>query len=228
MSPVVVAAVIIGALVVIGLATYFSRDARLRRAMKAVPLSTIAGATEGARVRIVGRVLARDRVLRGPLSHRECVAFRVLVETRRQSGKSSHWVKTIDEHQEVDFVLEDETGRARVESRGSDFLIVLDHSDSSGFLNDASPELEAFLSERGHQSTSFLGMNKTMRYREGALETGEQIAVVGLAHWEDDPEAGAIDTGGGGFRDAVRKKRLVLTASEGAALHASDDQATHG
>jgi hypothetical protein len=105
---------------------------------------------------------------------------------------------------------------------------VLDHSDSSGFLNDASPELEAFLSERGHQSTSFLGMNKTMRYREGALETGEQIAVVGLAHWEDDPEAGAIDTGGGGFRDAVRKKRLVLTASEGAALHASDDQATHG
>lgn len=227
MSPLVIACVVGAGIVLIGLTMYFSRDAQLRRAMQAVPLSTVAGATEGARVRIVGRVVERDRTLAGPLSHRRCVAFRVLVETRRQSGKSSHWVKTIDEHQEVDFVLEDETGRARVESRGSDFLIVLDHSESSGFLNDATPELEEFLVARGHTSTSFLGTNKTMRYHEGALEIGEQIAVVGLAHWEDDPEAGAIDTGGGGFRDAIRKKRLVLTASEGSPLHASDDQATH-
>ncbi len=226
-SPLVIGIAVAVAVVGIGAVTYFSREAQLRRAMKAVPLSTVAGATEGARVRIVGRVVQRDHVLDAPLSQRRCVAFRVLVETRRQSGKSSHWVKTIDEHSEVDFILEDETGRARVEAPGGEFLIVLDHSESSGFLNDATPELEEFLTARGHTSTSFIGMNKTMRYREGALELGEQIAVVGLARWEDDPEAGAVDAGGGGFRDAARKKRLVLTASEGAPIHASDDQATH-
>lgn len=227
MSPVLFGGIAVVVVLIVGLGMYFSHEAQLRRAMRSVPLSTIAGATEGARVRIVGSVVRRERVLASPLSHRECVAFRVLVETQRRTGKSSHWVKTIDEHDEVDFVLEDETGRARVEVPGGAFLIVLDHSESSGFLNDATPELESFLSDRGHTSTSFLGLNKSMRYREGALELGEKIAVVGLAHWEDDPEAGAIDTGAGGFRDAVRKKRLVLTASEGQPLHASDDVSTH-
>jgi hypothetical protein len=227
MSGIVAGLVLLVIIVAIAIGMYFSPEAQLRRSMKSVTVSTVAGAAEGTRVRIVGRVARRERVLAAPLSHRNCVAFRVLVETRRQSGKSSHWVRTIDEHEEVDFLLEDDTGRARVEVRGGAFLIVLDHSESSGFMNDATHELESFLADRGHTSTSFLGLNKTMRYREGALELGEQIAVVGLAHWEDDPEAGAIDTGAGGFRDAVRKKRLVLTATEGQPLHASDDPTTH-
>ena len=53
----------------------------------------------------------------------------------------------------------------------------------SGFLNDATPDLERFLSERGCTSTGILGTNRTMRYKEGTLEQKEKFVVVGKGHW---------------------------------------------
>ncbi|MBX7191130.1 MAG: E3 ubiquitin ligase family protein [Sandaracinaceae bacterium] len=211
--------------VVVGLAAmFFSEAAQTRRAMLRVPRSNVSAAIDGELVRLVGRVVELDPALDAPLSHRRCVAFRVLVETKQSTGKSSHWVSTIDQRESVRFVLEDESGRARIEAAQSKLLVELDEEQGSGFLNDATPELEAYLAEHGKESTNFLGLNKSMRYREGVLALGETVAVLGVARWEDDPDAGAVDMGQAGFRDAPRKKRLVLEpANDG--LYASDDPA---
>lgn len=204
------------------IANHFSERATTLRAMSAATRTSIEDAKDGATVRLVGRVawLAQER-LASPLSGRACVAFRVHVETRVRGRKSSYWRTTIDERESVDFVLEDPSGRAIVRARGGKLLIDLDHHRSSGTFHDATPELRGYLAEHGQDSTGLLGLNKPMRYREGVLEVGETVAVVGVARWEDDPDDGAIETPGG-FRDAVRRKRLVIEPAADGNLYASD------
>ncbi len=221
---------VVGIVVVVlgfmGIASYFSEGATTLRAMRAAPQVRIAGAKDGAKVRLVGRVASHgEERLAAPLSGRACVAFRVHVEERVRGRKSSHWRTMLDEREAVDFVLEDKSGRAIVCARGGKLLIDLDHRQGSGTFHDATPALESYLAQHGQQSTGMLGFNKQLRYREGALEIGETVAVVGVARWEDDPGAASEPVG---FRDASRKKRLVIEPGPDGALYASDTLAATG
>jgi len=208
------------------ISTYYSEESTTLRAMRAAPQVRIGDAKDGARVRLVARVSSHgDERLAAPLSGRACVAFRVHVEERVRGRKSSHWRTMIDERESVDFVLEDPSGRAIVRARGAKLLIDLDHRQGSGTFHDATPALESYLARHGQQSTGLLGFNRPMRYREGALDIGETVSVVGVARWEDDPGASIEPVG---FRDASRRKRLVIEPGPDGALYASDTIAATG
>lgn len=120
------------------------------------------------------------------------------------------------------FVCEGEH-RALVKTDLAQPILDEDASFSSGFLNDATPELEAFLADRGHSSQGWV-FNKTMRYREGVVEAGETVAVVGVGRWERDPEANA--RAGAGYRQADLPTRLVLEAPDDGPLLLSDEYRT--
>ncbi|MFK7985611.1 MAG: hypothetical protein AB8I08_06230 [Sandaracinaceae bacterium] len=198
---------------------YFSADQRAKRAIRAVALSRISEAGDGERVRVVGQIELEAPVT-SPLSGRKCAYWRVLVEERRNSGKNNTWRTLIDEHDGVDFLLRDPTGLAVVEAMHVTAVLEKDGTGGSGFLRDPSPQLEAFLAERGHDTKGWF-FNKTIRYYEGVAEPGELIAVVGVAKWERDPDAST--RAGEGYREAHVPKRLRIRAPEdGTALLLSD------
>lgn len=212
-----------GAVAVIGLVTlggwYFSADQRARRAIKAAAVRTIPDVIEGERARVVGEVELIGSLV-APLSARTCGYWRVIVQERR-GGKNKRWVTLVDEHEGVDFFVRDGANKALVKTIHSQAVLEQDAGYSSGFLNDATPELEAFLSQRGHSTQGWV-FNKDMRYREGVIEAGETVAVVGTGRWERDPDQGP--RAGAGYRDAEMPKRLVLQAPEdGSPLLLSDE-----
>ncbi len=198
---------------------FFSADQRHRRAMQEVPRRPIAEVVEGEIARVVGKVRVSAPVV-APLSGRSCAYFRVLVQERRKRGKGSYWVDVVDEAGGVDFLLEDDTGRAVVKVDRAKAVLEGDESGHSGFLSEPSAELVAFLEARGHSAQGWV-FNKTIRYREGIAEEGETVAVVGKGRWERDPDE--RPQAGDGYREAVMPERLVLEAPADGPLLLGDE-----
>lgn len=196
---------------------YFSKAARTRRALRSTERTLVADAIEGTLVKIAGRVKFVGESMEAPLSGRPCAVWEVVIEENRSSGQSSHWKTIISDYEAQHFVVEDESGKALVKPVVPQLALEQDARYRSGTFNDAPPELERFLSSRGHSSTGILGFNKSMRYREGVVEEGEQVAVYGVCRWEHDP---APTTGGAGYRDAPR--RLVIESPSESPLLISD------
>ncbi len=221
-DPLLMIALLGGGGVIAGLFWYFSAHQRAIRKIRGVAITRVADAKDGEWVRLVGTVQAGTRTLSAPLSGRACGYFDVQVQVRVSRGKSSHWRSLFHEIESVDFVLDDGSGQAQIQTQHFSCAVVRDHHRTSGTFNDAGEDLIELLARHGHEPTNMLGMNKTMRYDEGVLEPGEQIAVIGRARWEDDPSPGAVAPASGGYRGSNRAKRLVLEASD-QPVHASDD-----
>lgn len=198
---------------------YFSADQKARRAMRSVPRLDIEHVSEGEKARIVGTVEVGETVA-APLSGRACAYWRVTVQEQRGGGKNRHWVTIIDEHDGVDFFLKDGKAKALIETVHVQAVLEKDGKFSSGFLNDAGPELEAFLAERGHSSQGWV-FNKNMRYHEGVVEPGEIVCAVGVGRWERDPDEQA--SAGAGYREAQMPKRLRLVSPDDGPLLLSDE-----
>jgi len=175
-------------------------------------------------VKICGRLRYVGEPRIAPLSGRRCGAWRVEVDEYRRSGKSGSWHNVITELDAGEIELDDGTGRARVNALGAQLVIVKDAHYTSGTFNDASAVLERYLARHGHESTGFLGLNKGLRYKEGVLEEGEDVAVLGLARWEHDP---SVDSRGArGYRELPR--RLVIDTAPDGQLIVCDDPAVLG
>ncbi|MCA9666675.1 MAG: hypothetical protein KC503_13845 [Myxococcales bacterium] len=166
---------------------FFSRAAKAKQALKQSVAVSLSEAIDNMVVKIVGRLELVDPAnpLIGPLSERPCAHYALTVE--QKSGKSSSTI--IDEKQTQDFWLVDETGRALVQAEGAQILLTIDARRKSGTGKDAPPRLEKMLEERGKKSKGWV-FNKNLRYREGALEPGETIAVMGLCRVQSDPQGG--------------------------------------
>lgn len=176
---------------IIGIAAMASsrKDLRRRRRILDTPTSPIAEAPGSGLVEIKGRVLPGDQgLVRAPFSARSVVWFRVTVEELRNSGKSSTWVKVVSEVDGRTFYVDDGSGQtARVVPSGAN--VILDKQDvaRSGTFRDAPPALEAFLQQRGVKSTSWFGLNKSMRYEEETLAPGDSLYALGRAKREPGP-----------------------------------------
>lgn len=195
----VVAAAIIGALFV------FTDERALRQRLIKAPRKAIADVQKNEVVKIVGRLELEGEPLHAPLSGRECALFDVLVREKR--GRGNSWYTVIRETRMREFFVADDSGRARVRMSRVEVLVVRDEHQDSGFLDDATPEQEAYLARHG-QYTEGVIMNRTLRYEEGVLEEGEMVAVLGRARWE------TVDG----------EERLVMEAIDSQnALVASDD-----
>lgn len=203
----IIAIVVIAIVVLI---VFFNQDARVKRALRRVPLVRIVDFSDGAEARLVGKVLLLEEFC-APLSGRPCAHYHLEIEHRRSSGKSSHWVTIIDDAKTVDFIVDDGSGRAIVETGQSQFAVVRDANARSGTFKDATPELEKLLQQYGESSSGLLGFNKTLRYREGVIEAEEMVAVFGKGQW---------------IKDSGGKRQLVISKPAETMVLISDDPST--
>lgn len=87
---------------------------RMKRALAGARRVRIADVGDGQMVKLVARVELPSSPLAGPLSDRQCAAYDAVVEEYRRGNKSSSWQPRHREQRLTEFVLVDESGRARV------------------------------------------------------------------------------------------------------------------
>ncbi|MBL8951581.1 MAG: hypothetical protein JNK82_12440 [Myxococcaceae bacterium] len=146
-------------------------------------------------VEVKGRVKGKTGLLTSPLAKVQCVYYRFHVEEQVRRGKNTYWETRIDDKQCCGLLIED-ASQAHVEVNllAADLILKPDAHAKSGFLKDATPELEATLSSYGHSSQGFL-FNRTLRYTETYLEVGDEMYVLGTAQ-HDGGGGAVIDKGG--------------------------------
>lgn len=215
--PLVVVACLLGGSLIWRL--YFSRAAAARRALKAVQRVTVAGAPDGRLVKLVGTLrYAHHPLLMAPISERGCALYQVLIREQKRSGSKGVW-ETIIEASECQrcFWLEDHTGRALIKPVLTQVALVLDSHQRTGIFSDPTPQLDAFLLEHGQDTKGWL-FTRNLKVEEGVLEEGEQVAVMGLARWEPDPDPRAPAAG-------LRRRamRLVVTDPPDGPMLLSDE-----
>ena len=165
---------------------FYSKRARNLRALRKVPLRTVREAMRcGGVVRLRGRLRLAEHHLEAPLTGRPCAWYEVKVQEHSHQHQT-RWDTLIEERDGVDFLLEDDTGVARVSGLEVRAAITADASFSSGLLNEPDARQVAFL-ESHEESPTETFFNRTLRYREGILEEGEFICVAGVCR---PPEAG--------------------------------------
>jgi hypothetical protein len=216
------ALVVVGAMA--GAGWYFSEHQQRLRELEGVDVTRVADAKEGDVVRVVGVLRSAGHLLEAPLSHRSCAYYDVRVSELVSHGKSSRWVERFREVEARPFLVEDESGRAWIDTKTFVCAIVRDANQSSGTFRDASEDMVRLLERHGMDATGFLGLNRAIKYDEGVLEPGERVTVLGRARWEDDPDGEAAHEHGGGYRVSARRRRLVIEPGV-RPVRASDDPA---
>ncbi len=200
----------------------FGEAVRNWRALRNAPRLPISEVKEGQIAKVVGRLrLAGSEPLVAPFTSRPCAYYEVKVDQKKSSGKSSYWEKIINTMEaQPSFFVEDDSGKALVTLDSHQVLLTMDAFFKSGILNDASDRLKAFLMRHGESSQGWV-FNKTIRYKEGVLEEGELVAVLGLCSWEPDPNPPPGAGGYGGYRDMPM--RLHIKAATEKQMLVSDD-----
>ncbi|WP_066632274.1 hypothetical protein [Labilibacter marinus] len=188
-NPIVIIIIAAVAFIIFG-SIYFSKKAIIKRKLKKATYKRISHFRDGDTAKIVGKVELVDKALIAPLSNRECAHYHITVEQKKSSGKNSHWSTIIDESQTCNYVIREGEHYAFINSSHMKSYIVKDRDYSSGTFNDATEELEKYLNSKGHESENFLGLNKSIRYKEGILESNEEIAVLGQGHWKTGAQLG--------------------------------------
>jgi hypothetical protein len=203
-----------------------AKDAATRRALKLSKRIAIGKIRDGATVKICGRLAYAQVPLVAPLSGRRCAAWEVVVarkvttETLRGGG-GTRWEELISEQRSQDFTLDDGTGLALVKARSPMMALYRDACFRSGAGEAATSRLEAFLARHGRSSTSALGARYELVYHEGVLEEGEQVAVLGTARLEADPDSATM-----GYREPA--VRVVVDEPDEDPLMLSDARAAVG
>lgn len=177
--------------IIVFLTNFYSKKAIVKRHLRKAVLKSIHSVTDGEIVKISGKVELTGPPLVAPLSGRKCAYYHVLVEQQVNTGKSSHYKKVIEEEVAGPFGIRDGRSCARIgirdpqsASRDVESYIVDDAKYESGIFNDPTEVLDNYLSAHNLNSENFIGFNKSMRYREGILEEGEVISVLGKARWK--------------------------------------------
>ncbi|MFW5739847.1 MAG: hypothetical protein ACOC1F_05730 [Myxococcota bacterium] len=175
-----------------GVAVYFrfrSRGARTRRLLQRRSRVPIAALQDGVPSKISGRLRYASEPLRAALTGRPCAVWEIEIEelTADRESIAPVWQPFIVEQDARDFHVDDESGSVLVHTAFVRVTAVKDAQFWSGLLRDAPPQLEAYLQRHGERSKGKLGLNRTIRYREGVLEAGEQVTVLGVPRAEDEP-----------------------------------------
>lgn len=178
-------AIVVVVITVIVIAHYFSKKNRILRELKKTRRKAINSIRENEYVKIIGKAKYVKEPLVAPLSGRKCIYYQVIVE--QKADKS--WRTIIDDVKFQDFFVQTNTEMAIVKvsdlaNSSKQVHLVKDFKESSGFLKDPTIKFDNYLEKHGKKSLSFLGLNKSMRYKEGIIALDEDIAVKGIANWK--------------------------------------------
>lgn len=199
----IVIAVVVTAAISVFVTWFFARDRRVRRAIAAAPIVKIGEVKAGDTVRVTGKLEHGPSTLDAPFSHRPCAHFDALLEERYVDDGKEAWSTVAHETSSRPFFLVDDTGKAQIDTTRFEGIVVRDHHKHQGDLDR--DKATAFLAKHGHAAEMPEG--RVLRYREGVLEAGETVTVLGKARFETHEG----------------KKLLVLGPPEGGSVRASDD-----
>ena len=173
--------------VIILLIYYYSPKTTILRHLKKVPFSRIGSLQNNRFAKIEGNALNIGEPLIAPLSKRKCVFYKIKIDKKVSTGKSSHWKTIVDEKVIQDFFVE-QTGERLIIFPSQDPKNYYDYLDtdknaSSGTFKDPTPEFKALLKAYNIKTESVFGFNKQLRYTEAIVEVGERITVAGHVKW---------------------------------------------
>lgn len=196
---------------------FFTEKAIIKRKLKKASTKPLSQFKNEDVAKIVGKIHLVDAPLIAPLSKRECGYYFVHVEKKVSSGKNSTWKTLIKEYDFNTYLINDGGYYALINTGNIKTHIVDDKNYTSGLWEGSTQNLETFLSARGYESQGFLGFHKTIRYAEGILEKGEQVAVYGKGVWKNAKALGLPEKYG---------KVLEITPPENETVFLSDDPST--
>ncbi|MBA3456499.1 MAG: hypothetical protein H0T42_25645 [Deltaproteobacteria bacterium] len=188
---------------------YFSKGEKRKRKLRKARRWSLAELPEGTFGKVVGTARIFEDTLTAPISGRPCVFYQIVVSY--DDARSSQLLK---EAIGVPFIIEDETGRAVVDPRGAEVLLVQDRFRISGELDATTPVEAALLSRHA----KLRGPGTKLWYRESIIEAGEVVAIYGAGGHEPDPEASPAAE----YRGAP-SMRLRLSSARSYTLLLSDD-----
>jgi hypothetical protein len=193
----VAAAVMVCGIGVSAVRAFRSRHVAVARKLAAAERIAVADFPDGAEAMIVGRVVVGQSELRGPLTDAPCVYFRLLVERHARVGQEPEVL--LESGEGVDFLVEDDSGCARVRVAGATVSLVKHPVD---WREAVARGIDAQVPADRREGTS----PSRMSFFEGRLDEGELVAVRGKGRWEIASQAGV----GAGYRKPPQQ--LVLRA----------------
>ncbi len=210
-----IAAVVIIIVSILIYGAFFNRAAVVKRKLRNTADKMMATCQNGDVVKLYGKIKYTGAPLISPLSGRKCVYYYILVEELRSGGKSSSWHTIIEEEAGADVVITDGKDYAFIETGMVKSHLIEDRNYTSGLWEDATEQMNNYLANHDSQSTSWLGFNKKMRFKEGILEEGENVAVAGKVHWKRKAETK--------LNVPVERILIVSRTDENEPVYISDD-----
>ena len=144
---------------------------RIRERLISPPRITIAAIAPGRRVRVIGRVIARDEIESAVLGER-CVYFHSVTERWKQStdyvagGARGYWLRESVVEEATEFYIADDTGRVLI-----------------------TPERAEVRAAPGVRNVVELALD--LRGLELRICAGDEVEIDGIAHEADDVHGAA-------------------------------------
>ena len=166
------------------------------------PRQPIGAFVEEAEGCILGRVSQLTRLLRSPMTGRDCVAYTFCVY--RHGGARVGWKKVLDLAEHVPFAVDDTTGRAVAAAGRPCLWLRVDRWDQSDSLCPAGGRVREILRQHG-----FSSVGASLRYEEGILVEGEMVTVLGVGRRRDVADLADVDS-----QQRYRERARCLVMSE--------------
>jgi len=166
--------------VMIALWWSWTADQRQTREIQQITLFGIGSFPSGSVGRIVGRLSLEGEPLQAPLSGLPCAAYEVVVTELNSTPND-----ILHEERSLPFVLEDSTGRARVDPTHAHLLLLgASYSSSS---DERQPCELALLDMYGIDAKGWF-FQRNLRFEERLLAPGKEVVVVGRGVRVEDTE----------------------------------------
>ncbi|AXT51695.1 hypothetical protein D1818_12910 [Aquimarina sp. BL5] len=170
----------------------YSKKNRILRKLKEYPFKKIQLCKENEYIKIKGKAFPINEPFISPIGKRKCLYYKIQVEEKRSNGKSSSWRTIIKEEKFQDFIIESQGDKAIVSTKipksAKTVYLNQDVEYTSGTWNDPPNFLDQYLKSHGKDSTGLFGFNKSIRYREGVIEIGEKITILGTGNWKESDQ----------------------------------------
>jgi hypothetical protein len=147
------------------------------RMMRDTP-TTPMGAVRAGLTEVKGTVSAQSGSVTSPMKRTRCVYYRIRVLKRVKRSKGHSWVVLVDDSDHRRCLLEDGSGVVELNLRTADVDLDPASHQESGFMNEATADMEALLRRHGESSKGVL-LTKTLKYEEMVLQEGDQVYALG-------------------------------------------------
>ncbi len=153
---------------------------RVRRLIEDTPTSTAASVAVGP-VEVYGQAVPYVLRMFSPFSKKDCVYYKYTVEEYRRSSGGSGWAMVEKGERRIPFYIKDDSGMVMVEPDGATIQVPMDYEYESGLKKDPPNSVIEYLYAKGESYKNLFNWNKTMRFREYLIESGDYVYVLGTA-----------------------------------------------